>query len=152
MHLMYHQRMALHWAVNRQHFPCFLEMRTGKSLVAIHQCLHWGARKVLLVAPMSTWYDWEHLLGTLGIRSVTLSGPTKQKRERLLKYYHLVDWVIVNPEGVTRWGKDFFTLIDADVCILDESVFIKNPRAKVTKLCLRYRDKFEHRMVMTFRS
>lgn len=149
MQLFNHQWNALAWAKGRDSFPCFMEMRTGKSLVAIHQTMEWQASKVLLIAPMSTWFDWENLLGSMGINSITLSGPTKNKRDRLLKYYHLVKWIIVNPEGITRWGKDFFELIGADVCILDESVFIKNPKAKVTKLLLKYGSKFPYKMVMT---
>lgn len=151
MKLFDHQQQALDWADGRHHFPCFMEMRTGKSLVAIHQALQWSD-DVLLIAPISTWYDWEHLLRQLHIEAVFLSGPTKQKRKILdAAIDYGVQWYVVNPEGVTRWGKELFAKLYAiaNICILDESVFIKNPRAKITKMLLKYRHQFCHRMIMT---
>lgn len=145
-----HQEKALQWIGNKDHVALFMEMRTGKSLVAIKTVEKWGG-KTLMIAPISTWYDWQALLGKLGIKSITLGGTTKQKKARFDKYNSLVDWVIINPEGVTRWGKEFFSMCLGlfDNCILDESVFAKNPRAKITKLLMKYKDAFLHRMIMT---
>lgn len=150
MHLLKHQKEALSWAANKQNLALFMEMRTGKSLVAIHQVKLWGG-DTLMIAPISTWYDWQELLGSLGIHCITLHGTTKQKKERLEKYLGKVPWIIINPEGVTRWGKEFFqmTMGMFDNCILDESVFIKNPKAKISKLLLKYGKTFHHRLIMT---
>lgn len=143
------QVKALSWANGKDHFACFMEMRTGKSLVCLQQCLGWGG-KVLLIAPLSTWLDWQTLLQHERVPYVCLYGSTKWKQELMALRGPKVDWVIINPEGLLRWGKDFFKTHDVfSTCVLDESPFIKNPKAKITKLLQKYRNQFEHRMVMT---
>ncbi len=150
MELFPQQRKALVWCNGKDNFACFMEMRTGKSLVAIEQAKRWGGG-VILIAPISTWYDWKDLLFKQGIAALFLDGPTIKKRQKLHEHYCCAEWIVINPEGLTRWGKEFFQAIGSEfcTCILDESVFIKNPRAKITKLLLRNKDRFEHRMVMT---
>lgn len=149
MKLFAHQIKALSWANSLHHFACFMEMRTGKSLVCLHQCKRWGG-KVLLVAPLSTWMDWQTLLQRNQVSYVCLYGSTKWKQELMEVRAHKAEWVLINPEGLTRWGKDFFKSYDIfSTCVLDESPFIKNPKAKITKLLQKHRNKFEHRMIMT---
>lgn len=145
-----HQNKAVQWGYGRNTFPCFMEMRTGKSLVAIWWTKQWGDGQKILVAPLSTWYDWSKLFRNLHIKALFLSGTTKEKRKRLIYHCESAEWIVINPEGLTAWGREFFALTTGfQTCILDESVFIKNPRAKITKLLLKYRDYFKHRMVMT---
>lgn len=149
MKLFDHQTKALVWATGADNFACFMEMRTGKSLVCLHQCKRWGG-KVLLVAPLSTWLDWQTLLERNQTSFLFLHGSTKWKQELMQIRGHKVDWVIINPEGLLRWGKDFFKTYDYfSTCVLDESPFIKNPKAKITKLLQKHKKQFEHRMVMT---
>lgn len=149
MKLFPQQVKALAWAKGKEHFACFMEMRTGKSLVCLHQCSVWGG-KVLLIAPLSTWLDWQTLLQRNQVPYVCLYGSTQWKQELMQVRSHKAEWVIVNPEGLLRWGKDFFKTYNIfSTCVLDESPFIKNPKAKITKLLQKYKSQFEHRMVMT---
>lgn len=145
-----HQIKALQWADGRDNFPCFMEMRTGKSLVAVNQVQKWGG-KTLLVAPLSTWFDWMNLFRKEGIKAISLLGSTKLKEERFCNMIDYMDWTLINPEGITAWGKRFFDLACGEFsnCLLDESVFIKNPKAKISKLMMKHRKMFCHRMVMT---
>jgi len=147
MELFKHQVKALQWSANRSNFPCFMEMRTGKSLVALQKIKTWGG-KTLLVAPLSTWFDWLKLFKSEGVKAIALLGSTKEKHKRLDIFYELVDLVLINPEGITAWGKDFFEY-DFNNCLLDESVFIKNPKSKISKLMMKHKKLFYHRMVMT---
>jgi len=147
MELFKHQIKALQWSANRNNFACFMEMRTGKSLVALQKIKTWGG-KTLLVAPLSTWFDWLKLFKSEGIKSIALLGSTKEKCKRLDIFYELVDLVLINPEGITAWGKDFFDY-EFNNCLLDESVFIKNPKSKISKLLMKHKKLFYHRMVMT---
>ena len=91
-----HQKQALAWGSHRNSFPCFMEMRTGKSLVSVWWSRQW-TDKVILVAPLSTWYDWEALFRKLRINYAMLSGTTIEKRKRLLSYGCEAQWVIINP-------------------------------------------------------
>jgi SNF2 family DNA or RNA helicase len=150
MELFKHQIKALQWSNFREHFPCFMEMRTGKSLVALEKVKAWGG-KTLLIAPLSTWFDWMNLFRSQGIKAIALLGSTKLKEERFCNTVDWMDWTLINPEGVTAWGKRFFELANGefDNCLLDESVFIKNPKAKISKLLMKHKKMFAHRMVMT---
>lgn len=147
MELFKHQIKALQWSANHNHFPCFMEMRTGKSLVALQKIKTWGG-KTLLVAPLSTWFDWLKLFKQENIDAVALSGTTKHKQIWMEVHYCWVDVVLINPEGLTAWGKEFFDY-DFNNCLLDESVFIKNPKSKISKLLMKHKKLFYHRMVMT---
>jgi SNF2 family DNA or RNA helicase len=152
MKLFAHQVKAIQWARGKDSFACFMEMRTGKSLVCLSKLQEWTG-KTLLIAPLSTWYDWLRLLQGQGVPCVALQGTTKQKRATL---WNAIDddrgrVLLINPEGLTRWGKEFFELLGDDFCncVLDESTFVKNPKAKITKLLMKYRKQFSHRMIMT---
>ena len=144
------QVKAIEWAKDKENFACFMEMRTGKSLVCVNQLKAWGG-KTLLIAPLSTWFDWLRLFEQQGIICVALQGSTNDKLAQYDYFADKSDIVLVNPEGLLRMGKDFLKQLDGcfSNCVLDESVFVKNPKAKVTKLLMKYREKFVHRMVMT---
>lgn len=145
-----HQRTALQYALRVGNPALFLEMRLGKTLVAIRRAKLVRPRqpdglRALVAAPSSALGSWQRDLDDEGQRVVWLTG-TRKKRLAALNAdepgWHLINkegWLALREIGDVPW----------DVVVVDESTFIKNPRAKVTKF---FMDKFRDaqvRMILT---
>ncbi len=121
-----HQEQALEFADGRISLGLFMEMRLGKSLVAIRWALRGYPKGThLIVAPLSTLPGWEDELELEGQMCTSLRDPSKYAHEG--NQFHLVnyEWIRSRPE-LLEW--------DYDTIILDESTRIKNPRAQITKV------------------
>ena len=143
--LLPHQRTADQWAATRDRFAVFLKMRLGKTLIAIKRAQRDDGPK-LVVCPLSTMFAWERELGLEGIECVKLIGSTSKKHWTLTENYGRANWFLINPEGLLRLPSvlnSWWRWI-----ILDESTFIKNPRARITKLLLK-ETKAKKRMILT---
>ncbi len=127
--LFVHQKAALDYALAKPHPALFMEMRLGKTLVAIRAIRARELYPCLVVAPLSVLTAWEDELGREGY------GPAdvrvlRRKQDLLdgsrwnLCHYELLR---MRPDLAQRqWG----------AVVLDESTRIKNPKAQTTKLCL----------------
>lgn len=105
----------------------FLEMRLGKTLIAIRYLNYLGLKKILIVAPYSALNSWEEELTSEKQSYITVFG---NKGKRLACLQTKVKYYLINKEGhlvVPKIGQ-----IKWDAVILDESTFIKSP-AKVSK-------------------
>jgi len=108
-------------------------MRLGKSFCLIR----WAQRRAadgrkLVVAPLSVLPGWVEELAAEGLPSVLLVGSSKRKLE-LLDSAPSNSWCLLNPEGLRSCRPLAYQ--PWTVVALDESTFIKNPTAKITKLC-----------------
>lgn len=152
----------------------FMEMRLGKTLVAIRSCIRWGAKAVLVLAPLSVLKSWETELREEGqswivypeTDQLDLESPPPGK----------VVWVLVNFERLIASFKscgncDFKTLLarfkrcdydedpglrlwadwseQFDTVIVDESSRIKNPKAMITKLVTTAFRGADHRAILS---
>lgn len=122
-------------------------MRLGKTFCLIRWAQHQAADgRKLVVVPLSVLPGWLEELAIEDLPSVLLQGSSKRKLE-LLDSAPDDAWCLVNPEGLRscpqlaqqRW----------DVVALDESTFIKNASAKITKLCLRSFRQTPHRAILS---
>ncbi len=124
-------------------FPIIMEMRLGKSLLAIRWCLHRLASlgitepRILLVAPTTPLAGWMEELEREAQPYHLLRGSPKSRREYLGRRDAGARWLLVHYGQVAN---DIEGLIDHrfDAVILDESTRIKNPQAQVTKHLFRY--------------
>ena len=150
-----HQRLAFTYS-RTQHPALFMEMRLGKTLVTIRRCLTYAPRdaedglKILVVAPNSALGSWEDELDLESIKWFRIIGTAKQRRRI---FAEALDWqgcafILTNKESHRAIG-DLLRSVDWDAIILDESTFIKNPKARVTKF---YTNNFEdvpHKWILT---
>ncbi len=154
-----HQRQNLPYAIEQDHPAIFWEMRLGKTLFAIRRILryialhaHLGLR-ILIVAPNSALGSWEdELVLEEEFDFVYLQGTAKE-RLVLLKEGH--KWNLINKEGFIALPEVAYTYdqstqdwVDWDVVVADESLFIMNPKAKVTKFFLKNFRGAAHRWVL----
>jgi len=100
----------------------------------------------LVVAPSSAFGGWQKDLDLEGETSVTLlTARKKAKRVELLKEDS--KWTLINKEGFLAVPE--IAQVDWDAVILDESTFIKNPKAKVTRFFLKHFRDVPHRWILT---
>lgn len=131
------QISAFQYCLKQPHPALFMEMRLGKTLVIIRRIklMSPPATRVLVVAPSVVLYSWEHELKLEGIQEsdiARLTSSSKQKRKQALRLGKT--WNLINKEG-------FLALPELvkepwDAVIIDESVCLKNPKAKITRFFL----------------
>lgn len=130
------QVAALAYARNRQRIALFMEMRLGKSVVAIRWAKAHKAKRVLIVSPLGPIYDWKEELKTEGVPPYDIIDLTRlDLRHRTeLAYGGASGFFLLNYEAL----RTDFELPDFgwDAIILDESTRIRNPKAQITKRIL----------------
>lgn len=133
-----HQAEVLERIRKQPRVALFLEMRLGKTLIAIRWAMRRPAPR-LVVAPLSVLLAWQDELLREGQSSCLLAGP---KANRLYDFQKSgTHWALINYEGLYP-NADGITQAVAtypwEVVILDESVRIRNPKSSITRLCNRH--------------
>jgi len=142
-----YQKKALAWANDKSRLVLFMEMRLGKTLVAIR----WASQlfgRILVVCPLAVCPVWQEELFLEQHSSVLLTGTWKTKNQMLED--DDVNWFITNYEALNRKRKPS-PIFDYrwDCIILDESTFIRNPKALRTKMCRKYFNEIQYRCILT---
>ena len=144
-----HQELAFRYAETRDRIALYMEMRLGKSLVAIRWSLARGYLANLIVAPRATLTSWKEELEMEGQHALIIQGANRAVVAKLLCHLAKKDqtpiWVLVNPESVIprqKHGKrpaikSPIVSLPWDCVIVDESARIRNPRAMITKVMAR---------------
>lgn len=143
-----HQIRAFQYAEKKPRIALFMEMRLGKTLVAIRWARAHRLDRVLVVAPLSVLGGWVDELLAEGVPMGYinfLSGPTIE-RARVAEEID-TGWALVNYEAV-RAAPQILDLPWSGL-ILDESTKIRNPQAKITKLMVRKTGHIEHRAILS---
>ena len=131
--LMPHQEDALRYAKASSYVALFLEMRLGKTLVAIRWALHQTQRQILIVAPKSVLPVWEKELQMEGVAFDQVCSIKGNKSLRISqansRNYRVF---LINFESLRATPELCF--IPWECLIIDESTKIRNPKAQITKL------------------
>lgn len=149
---MQHQQKALEWALERDHPAFFMEMRLGKTLIVIRWAQKINVPNVLVVAPLTVLEAWERELNLEGEHFTTLHGLSRQKREEAVIAAYSGNsgkrhWALINYEALLATPE--ISLLPWGLVTLDESTKIKNPKAKITKLCTESFRRAEHRCILS---
>lgn len=136
-----YQREAFRYTLGRNACALFMEMRLGKTLVAVRSIDIKGAYPALVVAPYSTLYGWQRELALEGINDVAvLTGTAQQRMQKLNRAIEDgTRWFLLNKEGHRVIPS--IANLSWHTVVLDESTFIKNPQTVVSKF---YTKRFEH--------
>ena len=129
-----HQKRMLFYCMIVKNPALFVDMRLGKTLVIIRYFeMQSDIKRVLIVAPYSAFPAWQNDLWIEGLEVTEVAGTWAQRRSRLpynniggTKYY------LTNKEGFLTIP-EISTYVDWDAVVLDESTFVKNPKAQVSK-------------------
>lgn len=126
------QKEILDLIYTKEKIPLFLQMRLGKTLITIRR-LRREKPPFLIVAPNDALISWQTELESEGEKFIVLQGSKKKRLEKLnLTGYN---YFLINKEGYIPLPE--LRQVDWTAVILDESPFIKNPKAKVTKFFLK---------------
>lgn len=128
-----YQKAMLRYCLRVENPALFVQMRLGKTIVAIRSVKVRGSRRVLVVAPYSALYGWSLELAAEGegVRGVVELYGTRSERLRVLQESYADNrWFLFNREGwrVLPEIADYYF----DAVIIDESTFIKGPKSTVT--------------------
>lgn len=144
-----HQVDVLQRIQKQPRIALFLQMRLGKTLLAIRWAMQFPAPR-LVVAPLSVLLSWQKELHLEGHKSYLLSGPKISRFHDFQK--SRAPWALINYEGLypDRNGiaQRVMTYTWSTV-ILDESVRIRNPKAQITKLCSRHFSSVPNRAILS---
>lgn len=148
--MMPHQRDILRYSLIVQHPAVFAEMRLGKTLSTIRRLQMYTPRgnklRFLIVAPNSALGSWERELKDDGETDIVFLQGTRKQRLALLESDDWI-WALINKEGWRSIPEIARELWDAVVA--DESTFLKNPQAKVTRFFLSNFRAVPHRWALT---
>lgn len=148
------QEQALTYCKGQRHRALFMEMRLGKTLVVIREIkqrpqMTTTTDLILVVAPSSALGSWEDELINEGEAYSVLSGTRKKRLDTLANFgLGMRHWFLLNKEGFLSIG-DRLCYVPWNDVILDESTFIKNPKAKVTKYFTHGFRFVNHRWILT---
>ena len=148
-----HQGDAFRYAETKDRVYFFMEMRLGKTLVAIRWAIARGFRSILVIAPRGALYSWKEELALENEHGFLLRAGTAESRYTMAKFVCGIgkrrrSWALINPESVIpRRAKDDdrryipvqspIVELPWDCVIVDESARIRNPKAMITKVVTR---------------
>lgn len=136
--LLKHQLQALDYAKPLARIALFMEMRLGKTLVAIRwvEANAKDIKRTLVLSPKSVlpnWYE-ELLEEGYALEDIKLLEGTTQQRENQCQNNE-AKWFLTNYETITH--NPAIARLKWDCIILDESTKIRNPKADITKILIK---------------
>lgn len=149
-----HQQDMLRYAFKVQHPALFADPRTGKTIVTVRRCKAYnGVRLILVAAPYSTMEAWQETLTAENEQLLIATGDHDNPAEVLATVAAWPAesgrvWCFANKELHLRFGAAVAS-VPWDVVILDESTFIKSPKAQVSHFYTKHFRKAAHRWVLT---
>lgn len=155
---MAHQARCLVWALERERIAYWLDVGTGKTLLALYTLRLWGCRCALIVCPNSVTDTWaDEIDKHLGWDYVILKGTAAERRRKLAEDHQLY---IINYEGLrVLWGRRVGKKYRLDVSSMDRIPFTaivadeihrcKGPKNLTTRLTRELSIRVEHAIVMT---
>ena len=162
-----YQKVGLHTSMRQECFGMFMEQGTGKTPLAIsrmmNECYLWHKKKrkhpyrIIVVAPKNVRTNWRYefqKFATLTGRVTVLRGGALERVKQLVDAMDNTDpdvkWtaVVCSYETLQRsW--EAIGMCEWEMGVLDESHYIKSPRAKRSKAALMLRDNCSMRMALT---
>ena len=145
---MKHQLEAFEYAKPLSRIALFMEMRLGKTLVAIRWSEFNECRRTLSVSPKSVVPVWqEELLDEEYAEEdiITLKGTAEQRLKKAQAKEPA--WFLINYESLLNSPEILF--LPWDCIILDESTRIRRSRAEITKLLNRHSDHIKLRAILS---
>lgn len=143
------QRDVYYYTGQVQHPALFLQMRLGKTIITCRRLLHDfpNTSGILIAAPLCTLYGWEQELLKEGVPAKDICYLTGTRQERFDRLCNRSAFSLINKEGFLALPEIERHNWDAVVC--DESTFLKNPKAKVTKFFCQHFRSVKRRFILT---
>ena len=145
---MLQQEKALNYAKPLARAALFMEMRLGKTTVAIRWAEFNKLNRVLILCPDAVKPSWINELQQEQVADEDIMDLNFVGEEKRIYYAKFpANWFLITYQSVLH-GPQILDL-QWDGIILDESTKIRNPQAEITKLLKKKRDNFGYRMVLS---
>lgn len=146
-----HQAIAWKLAKKKGKLPLFMEMRLGKTLIAIRWIkTRSSCNKILVACPLSVVDSWLRELALEGEEAFPVIGTANQKSKVINEglNHDKRQWFITNYETLAERGHktkenkpkavpSIIAQLPWDAVIADESTKIRKPTAQITKVFIR---------------
>lgn len=145
-----HQQAMEDYWVQTTNPKLVVEMRLGKTLVAVRGTIKKGCIKTVINAPINAMTAWEKELNLEGENFIRAYACETKKRIQAVSSAFDHDkrvWVLVNFEGY-RWVPRISELT-WDMAIADESVKLKNPKSQISQLFAEGFRTTKHRAILS---
>lgn len=131
----------------------FLEAGTGKTITSLYKHKSFHNNKLLVICPASKVNEWEVDIKNICPEIeyvVPLNHGSDKNRYLLNQYVRKVENVafIISFQSAIRLPLDYYTGCNWTV-IIDESHFIKNRTAKISKLCHKIGARTDYKIILT---
>ena len=140
-----YQRRALAYAKPRNRIALFMEMRLGKSIVTIHWSKARKHEHVLLTVPNEPMWGWLRELEGEGVDGFRPRSQRDFSELEVLGAPYGWTMVTYGRLRASPWLLD----LDWDALVLDETVEIKSPKSKISKLLTSNRVNVADRAILT---
>lgn len=146
-----HQSDALDYSLAVSHPAILMEMRLGKTLVAI-----WYAQDkiekgpIIVMAPTTVLGAWEEELTGAGEDFVIAHGKSRTEKLHLMQTafkWHRRCWYLITYESVLALPK--LAVVPWELAVADESTKMKNPKAKISEVMTEGFRVTKRRMILT---
>ena len=161
-----HQLAALGAALDKDNFAWFMEMGTGKTLVAIYNASYLydngHIESLCVIAPKTVYKNWireltnhlpDHIVPDIFVWGSDNKAEERKKLDKIFLPNDNFKIFLMNVEAFsTKKGVDFakkFFLSHRSMVAIDESTTIKNPTAARTKSILKLAPLIKYKRIMT---
>jgi SNF2 family DNA or RNA helicase len=144
-----HQKLIYSYTNKAQHPALFVDMRLGKTLVAVRKIKTYAkCNSVLIVAPYSAFDGWRKTLKAEyeGI-PIELTEPASDAGWQLTLRFPMNKWFLINHSGFLRIPE--LGMYPWDVVVIDESTCLKAYTSKISKYFAKNFRNVKHRWVLT---
>ena len=146
-----HQAKAWKVAKRKSKLPLFMEMRLGKTLIAIRWAkTRLDCNKILVACPLSVVDSWLRELALENEKAIAVVGTANQKSKAIDDNldHNVRQWFVTNYETLAEYGHktkeqkpkavpSVIAKLPWDGVIADESTKIRKPTAQITKIFMR---------------
>ncbi|QBX06342.1 DEAD/DEAH box helicase [Paenibacillus phage vB_PlaP_API480] len=127
----------------------FHDMRLGKSVIMSSILKRKGFKKGIIIAPVSTLFQWEDEIRNWTELKPLVYAGTKNKREKIRLVFGQTDSVLITSYGTIREDVDILIKLKFDFVACDEAHRLRNYKTGQSKACYKVGKRSEHRYALT---
>lgn len=142
-----YQKNAFYYCSSVQHPALLMDMRTGKTVVTVRHLRSKMRFPALIVAPYSALFSWEDEFHQEGVPDSDLRWLTGSRADRIGALKRVEQYNLINREGFLSLPEIADYPWRSVVC--DESTFLKNPKAKVSRFFTQNFRRVPNRYILT---
>ena len=153
MELFNYQKKILESVKDLDSCGLFMEAGTGKTITSLYKYKSFNNSRLLVICPASKVNEWEQDIKNICPEMdyvIPLNHGSDKNRYFVNQYTRKVGYVafIISFQSAIKLPLDYY-VNDSWTVIIDESHFIKNRTAKISKLCHKIGERTKYKIILT---